>query len=96
MRKNIALFSVVLFLSSAAFAATPTQYKSPSELNWSVADEKNCVGTVCASLEESKRPGIFDKVDKMERQRLTDPYSSFNSDDSSSKKILSFSFGNND
>lgn len=88
------MFTVIFLLPSVVFA-NPSQNKSSSELNWSTGEDKEyCIGGVCAKFEESKKPSMFDKVDKADRQSLKDPFEfrEKNMEDNN-HNTLTFSFG---
>lgn len=95
MAIKVLLLSTLL-LSTSALSATPQTVKSPAKLSWSSEEEENnCIGNFCAKYEDSKKPGMFDKVDKADRQRMKDPFASNDSDNGGGKQTLSFSFGDN-
>lgn len=86
-----------LFFSLPVFAKSSPSLKSPSDLKWSSEEDKSgCIGNFCAKFEDKDKPGMFDKVDKADRIRLTDPQSSYSRDTSNEDtKTLTFSFGGN-
>ena len=86
----------VLLLSVPALSATQQAVKSPSELHWASEEEKiNCFGNFCAKFEGGKKPSMFDKLDKVERRRMTDPFSANDSDPGNNNQTFNFSFGEN-
>lgn len=90
------MISAMVFLSASSSFANPSQHTSPSELTWSSKEEvNNCIGNVCLTPGDSKMPGMFDKVDKADRQRMKDPYPYQDKDiGNNQNKTLSLSFGN--
>lgn len=94
---KIMMFSVMLLSASSALANT-SQYKTPAELTWSEGDEtENCIGGVCAKVGEDVTPGMFDRVDKADRQRMKEPRSFRGRDmEDNQGKTLHFSFGDQD
>lgn len=85
------LFSVPIFANSSHLP------KLSSDFNWSTEEDKSgCIGDFCAKFEDKDKPGMFDRVDKANRMRLTDPQSSYSRDTSNEDtKTLTFSFGGN-
>lgn len=96
MKIRTILLTALLF-SVSVFAKNSPSLKSPSDLNWSSEEDKSgCIGNFCAKFEDKDKPGMFDKIDKANRMRLTDPQSSYNRDTSNEDtKTLTFSFGGN-
>lgn len=93
MAIKITFFSALL-LSVPVLAATQEAVKFPAELNWSSGEKKsNCFGSLCAKFEDSKKPNMSEKLDKVERRRLTDPFSSNDSDPGNNHSTLNFSLG---
>ena len=93
MKIRIILLSALL-LSAPILAATQQMIKLSSELNWPSDEDKSyCFSKVCAKVVENQKPGMFDKIDKEERRRLSDPSSINDFDSGNNHPVLNFSFG---
>lgn len=71
------ILCTTLLCATAAHAAN----KPASELVWTeVEEEEGCRGNVCVSNDSNKKPDMFSRLDKTERQLLTDPYAKYDRD----------------
>lgn len=81
-----AILSSVMLFSTSVLSAT--QHAKRTQLFW--GNERNCVGNGCFKLEDSKKTGIFDKLDKADRYLMKEPFVS--NDNGNDIKALNFNF----
>ncbi|MBU4682501.1 hypothetical protein KC222_10790 [Cedecea davisae] len=77
---------LILCTTLLCAAATHAANKPASELVWTEAEEEGCRGNVCVNNDSNKKPDMFSRLDKTERQLLTDPYSKYDRDSSSTAR----------